>query len=323
MRPSRAWFVALAAIACATLARDAAAHGMRTAYFELTETAAGIGSATLRLPLRDDGVRLTIEDCPLTPTGGDPLGNLVTFSFHCQGNLAGHAVRAVGLGPIVTEAVVRAAFLDGTVRSGVLRDGLSTIELRGNDSPLSVARDYLRLGIVHIATGFDHLLFLLALVLQLRRVRAVLLAESAFTLSHTISFSATALGIVRLSPVAAEACIALSLILLARELLSGRQVSARRGAIVALLFGLVHGLGFAGGLREIGLPEHDVGYALLGFGGGVEVGQVIFLALVLLVFHIRAVAARRRPLVLGGGYAIGIVGAYWFCVRLAALWRAA
>jgi hydrogenase/urease accessory protein HupE len=292
---------------------------MRTAYFELTESAPGAGSVTLRLPLRDDGVRITVEGCALAPTGGDPLGNLTTFSFHCEGGLAGHTVRAVGLGPIVTEAVVRAAFLDGTVRSGVVREGLGTLELRGSDSPLSVARDYLRLGVVHIATGFDHLLFLLALVLQLRRVRAVLLAESAFTISHTISFSLTALGVVRLSPVAAEACIALSLILLARELVMRREVSARRGAIVALLFGLVHGLGFAGGLREIGLPEHDVGYALLGFGGGVEVGQVAFLALVLGILRLRAVAARRDKLALGGGYAIGIVGAFWFCVRLVTL----
>jgi hydrogenase/urease accessory protein HupE len=203
-----------------------------------------------------------------------------------------------------------------------LRADAPALPLRADRSALGVLLDYLRLGVVHIATGFDHLLFLLALALQLWRVRAVLLAETAFTLSHTLSFSATALGLVRLPPVAAEACIALSLILLARELALGRRIAPSRGALVALLFGLVHGLGFAGGLREIGLPEHDVGLALLGFGAGVELGQVAFLALVLLALHARMLAPRRALLERLGGAAIGAVGAYWFCERLVAVIRA-
>ncbi|HEX8953121.1 MAG TPA: HupE/UreJ family protein, partial [Polyangia bacterium] len=193
------------------------------------------------------------------------------------------------------------------------------LTLRADESALAIAEEYLRLGLLHIATGWDHLLFLLALALQLWRARAVLVAETAFTLSHTLSFSATALGLVRVAPQAAEACIALSLILLARELVRERRISPARGAWVALLFGLVHGLGFAGGLREIGLPEHDVGLALVGFGAGVELGQVLFLALVLVVLHLRSVAARRAPLGWSGGLVIGTVGAFWFFQRVAAL----
>jgi hypothetical protein len=87
------------------------------------------------------------------------------------------------------------------------------------------------------------------------------------------------------------------------------------------LFGLVHGLGFAGGLREIGLPEHDVAFALVGFGAGVELGQVAFLALVLLALHLRSVASRRLALELAGGWAVGSVGALWFWQRLASLFR--
>ncbi len=212
------------------------AHGMRTAYFELTETAPGVGSAALRFTLNDPEVALTIEGCALSPTGGDAAANRSTYVFACPSPLAGRTVRAFGLGPLVTETVVRAALVDGSVRSGVLRADQPTLVLRERDSALRVSRTYVRLGVVHIATGLDHLLFLLALALQLWSVRSVLVAESAFTVSHTLSFSATALGLVHLSPLAAEACIALSLLLLARELVAGRRITARRGAVVALLF---------------------------------------------------------------------------------------
>jgi hydrogenase/urease accessory protein HupE len=300
------------------LASAARAHGMRTAYLELTETAEGTGQAVLRLTLLDPQVAFAIDGCALSPVGLAGA-NAFAFVLHCDGPLAGRTVRVRGLGPMVSEAVVRAALRGGGVRSGVLRADQPELELRNEPTRASIAMQYLRLGVVHIATGYDHLLFLLALALQLWRWRAVLLAETAFTASHTLSFSATALGLVRLPPLAAEACIALSLMLLARELALGQRISPRRGALVALLFGLVHGLGFAGGLREIGLPEHDVSFALLGFGAGVELGQVAFLALVLLALHLRAVATRRPALELAGGWAVGSVGAFWFCQRLSTL----
>jgi hydrogenase/urease accessory protein HupE len=315
--------VALALVLAGT--RRAEAHGMRTAYFELVESRAGAGVATLRFTLVDPTVRFTVDGCTLAPTsGGDASANRFAFVFHCPSSLAGRAVHAVGLGPIVSEAVVRVALAGGGVRSGVLRADAPSLRLPAEArAGIGVAGEYVRLGVVHIATGLDHLLFLLALALQLWRVRAVLLAETAFTLSHTLSFSATALGLLRLSPAAAEACIALSLVLLARELAAGRRVTPGRGAVVALGFGLVHGLGFAGGLREVGLPEHDVGLALAGFAGGVELGQVLFLALVLGLLHVGRVARRRASLEQLGGLAIGSVGAWWLCQRLVVLLRCA
>jgi hypothetical protein len=294
---------------------------MRTASFELVETRAGTGVATLRFSIGDPAVHFTIDGCTLTEDGGEPDKDRFRFIFRCPSSLSGHEVRADGLGPIVTEAVVRASLADGSVRSGVLRADAPVLVLpAAGASPIAV--DYFRLGMLHIATGFDHLLFLLALALQLWSVRAVLAAETAFTLSHTLSFSATALGWVRVSPVAAEACIALSLVLLARELCLGKAApkpTAARGAVVALLFGLVHGLGFAGGLREIGLPDHDAAVALLGFGLGVEVGQIAFLALVLLAIHQRAMVKQKTWIGHLGGLAIGLVGAFWFCQRVALL----
>jgi hypothetical protein len=167
-------------------------------------------------------------------------------------------------------------------------------------------------------TGYDHLLFLGLLVLLLRRARSVLLAETAFTLSHSVSFSATALGWIHVSSVAAEACIALSLVLLAADVrLRGAPASASRGASMALVFGLVHGLGFAGGLREIGLPEHAIAPALVSFGAGVELGQVAFLAVVLGVLHLVRHASQLSRVEMGAVYAAGTVSAYWLFERVA------
>jgi hydrogenase/urease accessory protein HupE len=191
-------------------------------------------------------------------------------------------------------------------------------------SGASIAAGYVRLGFEHILTGYDHLLFLTALVLLLRRPRAVLLAETAFTISHSLSFSATALGLVRVSAPAAEAAIALSLVLVALDIGKdgdasnaggGVGANAKKGAAMAFVFGLVHGLGFAGGLREIGLPEQHVPLALAGFAAGVEVGQVAFLAVVLLLVHLavrRVPRARFEPALAA---VIGAVASYWLVER--------
>ncbi len=181
---------------------------------------------------------------------------------------------------------------------------------------LAVAWQFVGLGLTHITTGYDHLLFLLLLVLLLGDVRSVLVAETAFTLSHSLSFSATALGWIRVSPTAAETCIALSLVLLAADVKAhGAPPARRRGALMALVFGFVHGLGFAAGLREIGLPERAIGAALVSFGGGIEVGQVAFLAVVLAALYLVRNAAFLPRIKLGAVYAIGGLSAHWALVR--------
>src|SRR6185503_15521615 len=156
------------------------------------------------------------------------------------------------------------------------------------------------------------------LVLVLRRPRAVLLAETAFTLSHSLTFAATALGWLHVPSAWAEACIALSLVLLALDVERPGvpAPSAMRGAAGALVFGLVHGLGFAGGLRELGLPDQAVLPALVGFGAGVELGQVAFLALVLLLSSLASRLKVWPRLVLASGYAAGAVSSFWLLQRV-------
>jgi hypothetical protein len=173
------------------------------------------------------------------------------------------------------------------------------------------------LGLGHILSGPDHLLFLLLLVLALRRPGAVLLAETGFTLSHSLAFSATALGWVRVPPAPVEACIALSLLLLALEVEpGGAALEPRRGAALALVFGLVHGLGFAGGLEAAGLPERAAAWALLGFGVGVELGQVAALALALLALALLRPGPRAR-LSWAGTWLAGALASYWLIARTA------
>jgi hydrogenase/urease accessory protein HupE len=232
--------------------------------------------------------------------------------------VGGRRIAVEGLGPVLTEAVVRVLRPDGSVLSHVLTAGAPAWVMPAVQSWVGVAVDYVRLGVEHILTGADHLLFLLALVLYVRRPRDVLITETAFTLSHSVSFSATALGWIHVYAPAAEACIALSLVLVALDVgdPEAERQAAWRGPAIALVFGLVHGLGFAGALSEVGLPDHAVASALIGFGLGVEMGQVAFLVLTILTLAALARVAPRTGLALAGSYLVGMTGTYWLFQRL-------
>jgi hypothetical protein len=293
---------------------------MRSAYIEITQTAPGSARIAIRGNLPVLGVELAAAaPCAVTTTAdtGTELG--------CPGALPGAALTVTGLGPIASEAVILWTFLDGTTATAVVTAGSPSWRVPDAADPglLTVAGRYVWLGIEHIATGADHLLFLLALVLCLRTLRAVMLAETAFTLSHTLSFSASSLGWIRVSSTAAEACIAVSLVLVALDVgrpardASGRGRGAWKTAGLAFAFGLVHGLGFAGGLAEIGLPATAVPAALAGFAAGVEIGQVVFLAIAVTALALARRAPRlARAAVQGGAYAVGGIGAFWLLQRL-------
>jgi hypothetical protein len=294
-------------LACLLFAGSASAHGMRSIYVEVVELSPGQARVTTRAQVPVTGITIT-ADAPCTLDGE---------MLVCPGTLGGATLHVEGLGPIVSEAVVWVS-AEGTSTSHLVTPQAPSWTLPSTHvSSLEVARDYVGLGVRHIATGADHLLFLLALVLALKRVRAVLLAETAFTLSHSLSFSASALGWIHVSAAAAEACIALSLVLVALDIGRG-ETTARRGAALAFVFGLVHGLGFAGGLAEIGMPPSAIPAALVGFAGGVEIGQIAFLAVALTLFALaqRTRVGRLAPTV--GAYAVGVVGCFWLFERIRA-----
>lgn len=294
------------------------AHALRTVSVSLDELSPGLARVTVRLSAPDPSLRVRFpEGCVHTDETLEPGGEQA-FTLRCPEPLAGGTLAVEGLGPVLGEAVFYLTLHDGRSLSHLMLADSARWRIPPATSTGEVARQYVALGVEHILTGADHLLFLVLLVLVLRRPRAVLVAETAFTLSHSLTLSATALGWLRVSAPWAEACIAFSLVLMALDVQrpDAPPVSVGRGASAALLFGLVHGLGFAGGLKEVGVPEQAVLPALAGFGVGVELGQVAFLAGVLGVVW-GASRLRCWPwLTLAGGYAAGSVGSYWLIERV-------
>lgn len=328
--------IAMATAAIVGVARSAAAHGMRTASLELIESGGGAALVSWKTTIPDPTVRPVFPDaCAVVNTvsgaglasddaasfGGTglPATHARTFALQCKQPLAGQSIAIEGLGPVLTEAIVRVARADGSVVSTVLTPSQPRWRIPGSNPGLDVFGQYLRLGVLHIFGGADHLLFLVALVLYVGRLRDVLWTETAFTISHSLSFSATALGWIHVSAAAAEACIALSLVLVALEIGTGRQSRQRashQGPAIALVFGLVHGLGFAGALTGIGIPDGEVAAALVAFGAGVEIGQVAFLVLVYPVVALAARLGQFERVAVAGSYLVGVSGCCWLFQRL-------
>jgi hypothetical protein len=198
-----------------------------------------------------------------------------------------------------------------------------------------VIATYTLLGIEHILAGVDHLLFVLALLLLVTDWKRLVLTVTAFTVAHSITLAAATLGLVRVSPAAVEATIALSILFLATELarrgVAGRPnksvqsgqsdqqagLATRFPWVVAFSFGLLHGFGFAGALQEIGLPEQAIPLALLFFNVGVELGQLMFIGCMLAIAYLLKTIgldqAGRSPR--WAAYVIGSVSAFWVFER--------
>lgn len=296
------------------------AHGMRAAYLEIEDLGEGRLSVRFRSTVRAVGVEPSISGCTLTAIGGvilDDTGHVRSFTGQCAGPLEQQQITVSGLGSHISEAVVWITPQQGPARSKLLsrEDPTWTPSLGLPAGPVEVAGQYVRLGAEHISGGIDHLLFLGLLLLTVPGLRAALWAETAFSLSHGLSFAATSLGWLPVSPPAAEAAIALSLLLMALDV--GRPMApARQTAFLALLFGAVHGLGFASGLTEVGLPNEHAAWALLGFGLGVELGQLTF---VIVVFGLLQLVHRRAffPLLVQlAAYGGGALSACWLIERL-------
>lgn len=191
------------------------------------------------------------------------------------------------------------------------------------ESMMAVVRRFVGMGILHILTGPDHILFLLGLVLAGGTVRQLFGLVTAFTLAHSLTLSLTALGIASLSPRIVEPIIALSIVAVALENLvhANSGINLRIG--LAFGFGFFHGFGFAGALTEVGLPHQAIGWSLASFNIGVEIGQACILLLVLpLLVLVRQRSESMRGLVTRyASVAIAFAGAFWFVERVNALWR--
>jgi len=234
------------------------------------------------------------------------------------------ALEIEGVGEGYSAAMIRVYWLDGQSRVYTITASQPTVRLYGSaDDPRGmgeIASAYLVLGVEHILGGIDHLLFVLALLFLVGFNRQLLWTITAFTVAHSLTLALSALGWLTLRSPPVEATIALSIVLVAGEALHKQPTLSRRWpAVVAFLFGLVHGLGFAGALKEIGLPENHLIVALLSFNVGVELGQLLVVGIAYLVMRALArwpaVERARAPVL----YAIGGVAAYWSIGRIVSI----
>jgi hydrogenase/urease accessory protein HupE len=240
----------------------------------------------------------------------------------CSKDLAGAQVGLAGMDAAFTDALLRVAPLNRPVQAARLTQQNGMVTVTTVPDRWEVARSYFTLGTVHILEGYDHLLFVIALVLLIGRLGAVAKAATAFTVAHSITLIGSTLGIVGLAQAPVEALVALSIVFLAVEIVKRApdhpSLTERKPWLVAFLFGLIHGFGFAGALREIGLPESDVPTALLTFNLGVEAGQLLIVAAVLAMIALTRRFAERalRPATVTATYAIGTAASFWFIERI-------
>jgi hydrogenase/urease accessory protein HupE len=310
---------------------SARADELRPAYIEMTEQAPGqwslLWKASANSRLGQSGEVIIPENCD---TAGERKrefagSNILThLSLRCNGSVQGQTIGLNGLELSSTDALVRIAPLDSAMQTVRLTPDQPLASLARPSVISKVAATYTILGIEHILLGFDHLFFVLALVLLLKGGWLVAKTVTAFTIAHSLTLVGTTLGWVSLPSQPVEAVIARSIIFLAIEVVKSRpddiRLSERFPWIVAFLFGLLHGFGFAGALAEIGLPEGDVPLALLTFNLGVEIGQLAIVAAALAaIYGLRKLRGHwLQPAKTATAYGIGIIATYWFVERMLA-----
>ena len=273
------------------VASTAVAHEIRPAYLQVTEQPDGTVRILWKTPAAGE-LRLKIE--PVLPDGWRTIGTPVRqahadaivyeWIVRPAGPLDGAVVSVTNLDQVLVDVLVRVERADGRKQTTLLRASRPTLMLLAAPSKSAIMAAYARIGVEHIWFGFDHLAFVLGLLLLVRGWKPLLQTITAFTVAHSITLALTVFGVVGLSPAPVEMVIAASILLLALEILrkqAGEEsLTTRKPWLVALVFGLIHGAGFAGALSEIGLPPSDIPLALLFFNLGVEVGQIAFVAAV-------------------------------------------
>ncbi|MDS9467911.1 HupE/UreJ family protein [Paracoccus sp. MBLB3053] len=315
-------------LSLAALAPRAQAHEIRPAYLQIDEQTPHHYKLLWKVPTRDgmvQDIRPAFEPgFTLTPLPGESVVNgFVLFRYTLTGEraLPGTVVKIDNLERTAIDALVEIRLLDGTRHSFLLKPRDSARLVPKAPSAWEVVTTYTRLGVEHILAGVDHLAFVAALILVVRGWPMLLKTVTAFTVAHSITLALATFGYVSLPSPPVEALIALSIVLIAVEavhLRRGRESLATRWPwIVAFAFGLLHGLGFAGALREIGLPQGDIPLALLFFNIGVELGQLCFIALLSgLVALARRLVSLPRIAPVAAAYAIGAVAMFWVIQRL-------
>jgi hydrogenase/urease accessory protein HupE len=307
------------------------AHEVRPAYLELRETAPETYDVFWKVPGLGENMRLGIyaefpADCVrVTPPRAEMVNNAYTerWTIKRPSGLTGGTINIAGLDATTTDVLFRLERLDGSAQVTRLTPSAPSLVVEAAPRALEVARTYSILGVEHILTGIDHLLFILALLIITRGGWRLVKTVTAFTISHSITLTAATLGFVHVPQPPVEAVIALSIVFVAAEIVRMQRglpsITARAPWLVAFSFGLMHGLGFASGLSEAGLPVAHIPTALLFFSFGVETGHFLFIGVVLsliaFVRRIRIPFPRWTELI--PPYAIGTTAMFWVVQRIA------
>jgi hydrogenase/urease accessory protein HupE len=308
----------------------ARAHEARPAYLELKETAPGQFSVLWRTPVLA-GMRLPIvlqlpDDVKnlSEPTVQELTDSLLERRSIDAGpnGLAGKRIEFPGLQLTITDVLVRIEMLDGRKWMLVARPQQPWIEIAEARGTAATAGTFLTQGIEHILLGVDHLLFVLGLLLIVRSPWMLVKTITAFTLAHSITLAIATLGYASFPTPPLNTLIALSILFLGPEIVRAwrgeTSFTIRHPWVVAFAFGLLHGFGFASGLAAIGLPQSDIPLALLMFNVGVEIGQLAFVAVILLMVRAFKVLEVHwpKPMELLPAYVVGSLGAFWTIQRL-------
>lgn len=298
------------------------AHEVRPAYLEITQSDATHYRIVWKQPtLGEIAIRLVphlsngwLEQQPEDQYAS--TGSLIrTWNIVSTQSPAGAAIYIEGLEDTITDVLVRVKLLDTGTQQVILRPEQPTLEIAAHES--SSLPTFLVHGIQHILSGVDHLLFVLGLMLIVKDRWMLLKAVAAFTVAHSITLTLAMVAKLSLPSALVEALIASSIFILGLEIVraqrGGTSLTIRYPWAVAFFFGLFHGMGFAGGLSDLGFADHDLLSALLFFNVGVELGQLAFIAFVLVLA--RALASLRigQPIIWPrvAAYVVGIAGAYW------------
>jgi hydrogenase/urease accessory protein HupE len=321
--------IALAsAVFAAVLVPPAQAHESRPGFLELRETGPQTYSFLWKKPT---GGEIEIQIAPAIPEGCrlatpdrqqlTPGAMIVRGTLTCAGGLAGKTIVIAGLEATITDVLVRLHHDDGRLESHLLRPATPSVTLGGVTTASERALGYVQLGVQHILLGVDHLLFVLGLLLIVSNRWTLVKTITSFTLAHSITLAIATLGYASAPLPPLNAAIALSILFLGPEIVrtwrGETSFTIRHPWVVAFAFGLLHGFGFASGLAAMGLPKAEIPLALLLFNVGVEIGQVAFVLLVVLLQRSFRVLEVRWPRLVEQlpGYAVGTLGAYWAIQR--------
>ncbi len=312
------------------LANISIADEIRPAYLEVNEESPNTYSVLWKVPIKSGQTLSLAPHFPNSCINKTAItshtingATLQRWYINCTNNIVGQRISIEGSDNNNTEVLLRLKWLDDSVSTSLLKPSAPFYFIPEKSTTTDIAITYLLLGTEHILLGVDHLLFVFALLLIVSSTRRLIVTITAFTIAHSITLASATLGFIHVPQQPVEAVIALSILFLAVEIVHGKNghpgAAARWPWLIAFIFGLLHGFGFAGALAEVGLPQQAIPLALIFFNIGVEFGQILFVATIVIIGWI--LHRLRQPALLERSetiaiYTIGSLSSFWLFERI-------